>query len=119
MALILPSYYKKDKNPDPGPWYVVKSECDELGSLETAQNVKPMFRSTSFLEAENYIKMKGFEYFAKGYEWYDTIDKNMKVMKYKPQGPAVLVENQRKQYVIFAIFSKKEANAGKLVNWNE
>lgn len=121
MALILPNYLGLDKNPDPGPWYVVRSESDSIGTLEVAENVVPVFRCNTLLEAEAYIKKKAIEeLYPLGYKFWDTKDKNMKVLKYEPSGGPILITTKvKKQYVIFGLFSKREANANKFVGWSE
>ena len=122
MALILPTYYGLDKNPDPGPWYVVRSESDSIGTLEVAEHVVPVFRCNTLEEAEAYIKRKAIEeLYPLGYEFWDTKDKNMKILKLKADRvtPAILSANVKKQYIIFGLFSKREANAMKFVGWSE
>lgn len=120
MALILPKYYGRDKNPDPGPWYVVRSESDTIGTLEVAEHVVPVYRCMTLDEAECYIKKKAIEeLYPLGYKFWDTKDKNMKILKYYPDPAAPVLLNTRKQYVIFGLFSKKEANAMKFVGWSE
>ena len=138
MALILPSYYKKDSpNFDPGPWYVVMSSCDHLGP-EIAQNIKPMYRNPRRPPCVLYFLDQVTRYYDKDYrilgdgvigennvvtklkpaDLLKNKDLNIVTMKYQTHENGVIILNQ-KQYIIFGLYSKRMVEAGKLVKPSE
>lgn len=119
MALILPSYYKKNSRKinqfTDDTWYVIKSECDEIGQ-EIQDNVKPMYRG-KFELAMAYKIQKVMETISKGYEVFDDSDKNMTILKYTAGMGLPIIGV--KQYMFWAIFSKSEANSMRFIKWTE
>jgi hypothetical protein len=138
MALILPSYYKKDNaNFDPGPWYVIMSSCDHLGP-EISQNIKPLYRDARREPCVLYFLNQVSKYYDKGYRilgdgvigennkittlkpahLLKNKDLNIVTLKYDARPNEVIILN-RKQYIIFGLYSKRMVEAGKFVKPSE
>lgn len=103
---------------DPGPWYVVKSECNDLG-LEIAQNVKPMFRAKTFQEAKAYLE-KQFNFLANfGYFPINECKDNPFILKINDLLLRPMFLFNKPRYIVFGMFSQRQANAGHFVHWEE
>lgn len=116
MDIIIPKS-PDDMKIDPGPWYVVKSDTYNFGH-ELAADLKPMFRGKTLEECKFYIADQMRHDQARGYELFavDTKHSYLVILKYQPTGLITLGANQ---FICYAAYSKRQAEAMKFVKADE
>lgn len=124
-GLIIPSSYasryKDPKDNKAKMYYVVKSNTYKF-SQEIAEDLVPMFRSSSLDECKWYVADKMRHDQALGYELYDVDTRNgyIIILRLEPSGGAgSLLPFNASQFICYAIFSDKQANAMTNISMNE
>lgn len=124
-GLILPEEYarkyKDPKDNDAKWWYVVKSYTDAW-SLQVGEDLKPMFYAKTMDECKWYVAQQMEKDKAMGYDLFDvnTDYGYIIILRYELAGGLRnLMPNNANLFIIYGIFSDKQAQATYLTHRDE